>query len=377
MKPVLAALLAISLTFAAADSTKTKPVAKPASSPAKTTTTATKSTAEKSSTSKVTSTATKATAAAKPATDKAGTTKSSTSTAKSTTEKSSSVKSTTVAKPVSAKSETPAGKPTTEKSDSKEKTANSKEKSSVKSDSSSSKKSTMKVDSTKSLTADSLEEKEDSLEAEPAPTARSVDTLVLIDSSSYFDSASQAATAKANSLDSAAVVKESKDRSTVVQFLKVGVVTVLALIIAGLFGFTMMRMVREKKTVIRKKDGHKNFLTRTRISVMDSEVQLVCKYVEGHYYDPELTSESACRALITGQSFVETLFRRELDMTLDQFITHVRIHHAIGSINDGFRGTAEKLGEKCGYVDMTRFADDFRTVTGNQLSTMLAARSDV
>ncbi len=216
----------------------------------------------------------------------------------------------------------------------------------------------------------------------------STDTLVLIDSASFAETTTIDTTITDTTTDSTGATKtlsqvdstplqettttEPKTSNTTLRTVVLSIVgitsaVVLLLFIVYIIAKKLWAVITGKSSI----DGHKNFLTRTRISIMDSEVQLVCTYIESHYNDSQLSPESVCKALTTGLSFVETLFRRELDMSLAEFITHVRIHHALGHINNGFEGSVEKLAILCGYEDTSRFALDFRSVTLNELSAVM------
>ncbi len=144
---------------------------------------------------------------------------------------------------------------------------------------------------------------------------------------------------------------------------KVGILVLLMFVLLAVIGVAIY--------LVRRKKNSGNFLTSTRISIMDREVQLVCQYIEEHYADQELDAEKICEALSTGKQFVETLFKKELDMTLEAFITHVRIHHAVNNINEGFNGESEELMALSGYIDFPRFEHDFFTVTGVRLSSLI------
>ncbi len=139
------------------------------------------------------------------------------------------------------------------------------------------------------------------------------------------------------------------------------------LFIVILFGLIVLVIV----FLLKRKQNSGNFLTSTRISIMDREVQLVCQYIEEHYSETDLNVDSVCTALSTGKPFVEALFEKELDMTLNDFIIHVRIHRAVNRINDGFSGNVEELMQLSGYREMEQFDADFLSVAGVKLNSLI------
>lgn len=84
--------------------------------------------------------------------------------------------------------------------------------------------------------------------------------------------------------------------------------------------------------ILRKKK--KPYITNTRISLLDSEVRLVCNYIEKHYADPHLTIHRVCEELHTGETFVESLFEKELGLSANTFLEKVRLHHFITDWGD-------------------------------------------
>lgn len=96
---------------------------------------------------------------------------------------------------------------------------------------------------------------------------------------------------------------------------------------------------------------------------MDSEVRLVCNYIEKHYADPNLTIQRVCEELHTGESFVETLFEKELGITAQTFLGKVRIHHLVETLGDA--PTNEQLDQHAtefGFSDATTFKTTFQSI---------------
>lgn len=114
----------------------------------------------------------------------------------------------------------------------------------------------------------------------------------------------------------------------------------------------------------RRRKDNERFLTSTRLSVMDREVQLACKYMEENYRDSDLTIESMCEELVTGPAFLEALFEKELGMSVSEFIAQVRINRAKSILNKRPGIEADETALDIGFTDKKLFQQKFREITG-------------
>jgi AraC-like DNA-binding protein len=113
----------------------------------------------------------------------------------------------------------------------------------------------------------------------------------------------------------------------------------------------------------RKKEGRR-FMTTTRLSIVDKEVQLACRYIEKNWADPGLSAQSAGATLITGPAFLELLFQKELGMTFDDFVAQVRINRSRIAFEKEPSLTAEELSSMNGFSTVKAFLDAFSAITG-------------
>ncbi len=114
----------------------------------------------------------------------------------------------------------------------------------------------------------------------------------------------------------------------------------------------------------RKKVDSKRFMTSTRLSIMDREVQLACKYMESHFDDPELSVERICEALVTGPAFLEALFDRELGMSVSEFLNQVRINRAKRVLIRQPNVTNDDLVSQIVFSDYELFQQKFKEISG-------------
>jgi len=140
-------------------------------------------------------------------------------------------------------------------------------------------------------------------------------------------------------------------------------IVIMILIVLAIVITLIMKLKRGKSS--------NKFLTQTRISIMDREVQIICGYIEEHFAQKNLTAQTVCEDVSTGLSFAEGLFSKELDMTIDEFIAHVRIHQSVDMINRGFTGEITQLMDQCGYENESQFQADFTDITGVEVKKLL------
>ncbi|MBD3239500.1 MAG: helix-turn-helix domain-containing protein [Chitinivibrionales bacterium] len=106
------------------------------------------------------------------------------------------------------------------------------------------------------------------------------------------------------------------------------------------------------------------FLTTTRLSIMDKEVQKACRYIERNYADPSLTPETLCRTLITSESFLSALFERELGMSVGDFIAQVRVNRVKILLRTDPHTPLSELAEKTGFQSADELCSAFAGVGG-------------
>lgn len=123
----------------------------------------------------------------------------------------------------------------------------------------------------------------------------------------------------------------------------------------GLLIFVILRFI--------KRIENSRFLTSTRLSLMDKEVQIACRYMESNYSDTELTVEKLCKELVTGAAFLEALFVKELGMGIEDFLKQVRINRARKALEKNPQMPIYEVAEKCGYSDNDLFEKDFKSTT--------------
>jgi AraC-like DNA-binding protein len=133
---------------------------------------------------------------------------------------------------------------------------------------------------------------------------------------------------------------------------KLGVLTVSLLVI--LLTISYYRERREKG----------RFMTTTRLSVMDKEVQRACRYIEENFDAPDLGIDRICSALVTGGGFLEALFVKELGLTVEDFIIQVRINRAKIFLRNNHDCSASTLAGQCGFSDEGDFLERFAAITG-------------
>jgi transcriptional regulator GlxA family with amidase domain len=112
----------------------------------------------------------------------------------------------------------------------------------------------------------------------------------------------------------------------------------------------------------RRDRGH--FLTTTRLSIMDKEVQRACRFIETAYADRALTPTLVATQQSTGEAFLEALFSRELGMPITEFIEQVRINRAKSAFADDPAVDGAVVAPAVGIADLRQFDQLFLRITG-------------
>jgi transcriptional regulator GlxA family with amidase domain len=127
--------------------------------------------------------------------------------------------------------------------------------------------------------------------------------------------------------------------------------------------------------VFLKKRRQPLFLTTTRLSVMDKEVQKTCRYIEKNFADPGLCIDSICKDLVTGAAFLEALFEKELGLGVSEFIGHVRLNRARILIEKDPSTSLEAVATETGFASAEVFSTCFKTATGTSFKEYCAIRA--
>ncbi len=120
---------------------------------------------------------------------------------------------------------------------------------------------------------------------------------------------------------------------------------------------------------LKKQKGTGRFLTTTRLSVMDKEVQMACRFIEKNYANPGLDTETICKELVTGEAFLESLIQRDLGVSVSEFISHVRINNAKRLLELNGTTTAESMSQQIGFAKTADFEAAFHRITGTRFDS--------
>lgn len=115
------------------------------------------------------------------------------------------------------------------------------------------------------------------------------------------------------------------------------------------------------------------FMTTTRLSIMDKEVQRACRFIETNYANSSLDLVMICSALVTGEAFLEALFEKELGLPIDGFIRQVRINRVKILLHKHPQITAHEAALQNGFTTTETFLADFAAITGTPFSKYQAS----
>jgi YesN/AraC family two-component response regulator len=143
-------------------------------------------------------------------------------------------------------------------------------------------------------------------------------------------------------------------------------ISIALLLICLIICFILFAKSRKDKTA---------FVTRTRLSIMDKEVQLACGYIEKNYKNQDLSTDIICKNLITGRPFLEALFKQELGVDIELFINHVRINRAIMLLKQKHEIKSDIAAFETGFSNAETFCTAFNKITGVKFEKYLDART--
>ena len=115
---------------------------------------------------------------------------------------------------------------------------------------------------------------------------------------------------------------------------------------------------------VKNRSERRAFVTKTRLSIMDKEVQKACNYIEKNYRNSGLSVETICKDLVTGKAFLEALFKQDLGIEIEAFITHVRINRARILLESKPGIDADVAATATGFLTTESFSSAFSGIVG-------------
>ena len=101
---------------------------------------------------------------------------------------------------------------------------------------------------------------------------------------------------------------------------------------------------------------------------MDKEVQRACRFIESNFENPELSIDLLCKELVTGPAFVRALFDRDLGITVEDFISQVRINRAKIILDKDPSTDITLLASSIGLANEKELIDLFERLTDMKFS---------
>ena len=87
------------------------------------------------------------------------------------------------------------------------------------------------------------------------------------------------------------------------------------------------------------------------------------EYIEEHYADNGLSIADISEHLLVNQTYLRRMFKAEMDMTLQEYMTQYRMHKAKKMILETDEKLAE-IAENVGYSDVSYFSNCFKKFYG-------------
>jgi AraC-like DNA-binding protein len=117
------------------------------------------------------------------------------------------------------------------------------------------------------------------------------------------------------------------------------------------------------------RDDRNRFLSSSRLSIMDKEIQRACNFVESNFANSSLSVELICNDLVTGEAFLRAIFEKELGVSLDNYIKQVRVNRLKNFLIKDNLIQIENLVANTGFADEKALRDIFLEITGMELDS--------
>lgn len=90
----------------------------------------------------------------------------------------------------------------------------------------------------------------------------------------------------------------------------------------------------------------------------------IIAYLEGHYADQELDVNSVCDYFYTSSSTLTRLLKKETGMSFSDYLTKVRMNHAIRLLTEGKDYNIKEISALVGFSSQHYFSRAFKNFTG-------------
>lgn len=89
----------------------------------------------------------------------------------------------------------------------------------------------------------------------------------------------------------------------------------------------------------------------------------VKKYIEEHFSDPNLSLKKISMEFLYNEKYLSTVFKKQLQMGITQYITALRIQQACTLMDQGF-GSVKDIAFQCGFSEPLYFSKVFKSKMG-------------
>ena len=93
--------------------------------------------------------------------------------------------------------------------------------------------------------------------------------------------------------------------------------------------------------------------------VADSAATRIKEYVDEHFADPSLSLSSIGQALAFHPKYVSSAFKKEMRVSMCEYLCALRIRHACTLMDKGYRSVSE-IASRCGFSDGQYFSKVFK-----------------
>ncbi|MGI6085884.1 MAG: helix-turn-helix domain-containing protein, partial [Acetivibrionales bacterium] len=103
----------------------------------------------------------------------------------------------------------------------------------------------------------------------------------------------------------------------------------------------------------------RNYISKNRQDTSSQIIKKAIEYVHKNYHDSDIVIEKVCKHLHISSSYFSTLFKKEMDMTFNNYLTHVRMEASKELLRSTNMKTFE-IAQKVGFSEPNYFSYCFK-----------------
>jgi len=107
----------------------------------------------------------------------------------------------------------------------------------------------------------------------------------------------------------------------------------------------------------------------------DDTVSVLKKYIDDNFSRTDFSLEEMSRQLLYNKKYISAVFKRKMNIGINEYLHTIRIQHACTMIRQGFTSVSD-IAFRCGYNDSQYFSKVFKKYMGQSPSAYISSMSE-